>query len=234
MGLAHSPSISADSLAFCLDAANPRSYSAGFSSWKDLSGNNRNASIYGLSHSSSRSGVFTTPTRGSRAAFNYDPQTYFANSSWTWIIFWSGKAYADITTHHMPQLGYGSSSWPRLGIFRFKTGNCEFRSYNNGGHASAFNFAASPVDTGWVHNAISADYENSVVKAYYNGNYYNQKTGFPQIAHNNVTFGIGRAGATSWNEGLDGEIATVFIYNRALSADEIKNNYLATKGRFGL
>jgi hypothetical protein len=38
----------------------------------------------------------------------------------------------------------------------------------------------------------------------------------------------------SSNYNLKGLVSNVNIYNRALSATEIQNNYLATKGRYGL
>jgi hypothetical protein len=36
------------------------------------------------------------------------------------------------------------------------------------------------------------------------------------------------------SEYYDGKIGNIFIYNRALSAAEVLQNYNATKGRFGL
>ena len=46
----------------------------------------------------------------------------------------------------------------------------------------------------------------------------------------NVNY-IGSTGASSF---FQGNIAQTQIYNRALSATEIKQNYNATKGRYGL
>ena len=237
MGLSHSPSITADGLVLCLDAANRRSYPGSGNSWLDLSGKGNNATTTsGFVFESNNNGIFTISNMGNYANVVYNPQTYFADQSWSWEVFWSGRIHPDVTVHNMPQIGYGASSWPRLGIFRFANGSCEFWSYNNNGHSSAFRFSISPANTGWIHSVVSADYENSVVKGYYNGEYYNQKTGFPVIANNNSNFGIGRPGntAASWNETLQGSISFVRIYNRALTPDEVLRNYLATKSRFGL
>jgi hypothetical protein len=235
VGINYSPKIVTDGLVLCLDAANPLSYPGSGNTWYDLDENKNNATITsGFVFENSNAGIFTILNMGNYANVVYDPQTHFADQSWSWEVFWSGRIHPNVTVHNMPQIGYGASSWPRLGIFRFANGSCEFWSYNNNGHASAFRFFISPANTGWIHSVVSADYENSVVKGYYNGDYYNQKIGFPVIANNNSNFGIGRTVNTAWNETLLGSISFVRIYNKALSANEVSQNYLATKGRFGL
>lgn len=235
MGISYNSTIVTDGLVLCLDAANPRSYPGSGNTWLDLSLNNRNANISGLSYDLSNSGIFNAVEQGDRATVTYNSQN-FANTSWTWEIFWSGRIHPDVTVHNMPQLGYGSGSWQRMGIFRYANGNCAWVSYSSSGSSSQFSFNISPSNTGWIQNVISADYSGSVVRAYYNGSYYSQKSGFPSISGNDSLFGIGRAGTTYflWNESLQGNIGLVRVYNRALSAQEIRQNFNATRGRYGI
>ena len=81
--------------------------------------------------------------------------------------------------------------------------------------------------------------------AYYSAT-YNQQSAILylngiQIASNNYSLGVGRIGngftigsfdGGSYN--LNGKIAIVQVYNRALTASEVLQNYNAQKGRFGL
>ena len=48
----------------------------------------------------------------------------------------------------------------------------------------------------------------------------------------NPVYQIGRWGYGQWGRYFNGHIYSVSLYNRALSADEIRQNYLSTKERF--
>ena len=60
MALRHSPKIVTDGLVLALDAANTRSYPGSGSTWFDLSGNNHNATLNSVTHSTVNGGVFVT------------------------------------------------------------------------------------------------------------------------------------------------------------------------------
>jgi hypothetical protein len=86
---------------------------------------------------------------------------------------------------------------------------------------------------GWQHSAVSV--VNRVPVAFYMSGIgktfrISDTSGTPTSISNSVNLRIGR------NEGIDlihtGNISQVQIYNRALSAAEIKQNYNATKGRY--
>ena len=70
---------------------------------------------------------------------------------------------------------------------------------------------------------------------YYNGNFVNSGTqgGAGWNANTSAKFEIGGQHQNS-RRYFDGEIAQVNVYNRALSASEVLQNYNALKGRFGL
>lgn len=71
---------------------------------------------------------------------------------------------------------------------------------------------------------------STTVTAYINYNLVGSVTVFPQGP---VTANL-TVGKDQNNQNFSGNIASVQIYNRALSASEVLQNYNATKGRFGI
>lgn len=92
------------------------------------------------------------------------------------------------------------------------------------------NYSTTTVNTGaWFHGA--ATYDGSSVKIYVNGNLEstNARTG-------SITSGAKNIGSSSGggSEYFDGTIGSVKIYNRPLTEAEVKQNFNATRGIYGL
>ena len=84
----------------------------------------------------------------------------------------------------------------------------------------------------WTH--ISVSVESGVtngVKFYFNG-VLDSTTGTQTVVANTASLNIGRR--TTGDFTFDGKISNNQIYNRALSASDVLQNYQAQKGRFGL
>jgi hypothetical protein len=76
----------------------------------------------------------------------------------------------------------------------------------------------------------------STIRIYVNGEMVAENLNLPVVAQRAAGPNepeIGR-GASSGSQRLDGKIASAKIYNRALTADEVLQNYNAVKSRFGL
>ena len=71
-----------------------------------------------------------------------------------------------------------------------------------------------------------------LIKAYQNGVFSSSQTQTSAPASDNTNFEIGRDNALSTI--LNANIASLQLYNRALSSTEVLHNYNALKGRFGL
>jgi hypothetical protein len=100
------------------------------------------------------------------------------------------------------------------------------------GNAAAFDmiFNVSQNTTDWYNATVS--YDGTTIRGYINGQLDVEKTVALNTSSSTVDFGArkNRNAADYFN----GNIAQASIYNRALTASEIQQNYQATKGRFGL
>jgi len=91
------------------------------------------------------------------------------------------------------------------------------------------NSQSVPLNT-WSH--FSASISNLNVKLYINGVNHVDQTETISMSDWSGIWHIGRrANGTFY---LDGSLSNIKIYNRALSAAEIKQNFNATRGRFGI
>jgi hypothetical protein len=86
-----------------------------------------------------------------------------------------------------------------------------------------------PLNT-WIH--CVGTYDGTTMRIYENGIETNSKAQTGALGITTNTAKIGCYTPTSYS--IDGEIAIVKIHNTTLTADEIKQNFNATKGRFGL
>ena len=86
-------------------------------------------------------------------------------------------------------------------------------------------------DKTWHHHLWQ--YESGVHRWYINGAFANSRTGGSSVAVSSST-GFGIFSRADRYEDFRGKIAIVRIYNRALSATEIKNHFELERGRFGV
>ena len=83
----------------------------------------------------------------------------------------------------------------------------------------------------WTNITIEYSFTtNRTIKYYRNGNLITTATGStnPTFAWTNLTFGVINLSSGPYS----GKISIIKIYNRALTATEIQQNYLATKSRY--
>lgn len=231
------PRIVTDSLSLCLDAGNRESYPGSGTSWRDLSLNGRNSTLTGPVYSALNLGsiVFdgvddisvTGALPGSFASFTVMvwlfPSTF---TNWQNVID-CNYAYNATTGNIGPRLeidGSGGAGWNYSDIT-----NSNDRFYGQSTGQMQLNR--------WNHSAITYDGTNS--STYYNGaptgavrgvGSGGAPTGFIGTM-NNVYIGRGFSLA---NRFFNGRVSNVLIYNRALSAAEVSQNFNATRGRFGI
>ena len=265
MGVFAGPNVVEDGLMLYLDAADPKSYPGSGTTWFDLSGNGRHATLRnssaGLpSHSTNNKGYFDFTPNGSYATVPHDSEIASAafDDSWSftiggWLNIHSFINYGTLINKAASGWYSGSTNgiWIEAGNGgRILCISSTSESSNPSGYLHAhFLYPGSSgnpivnqiVENSWLNINYVGIGTNST-KVYINGEDTNQAgNGGYTISRtrntNTADIAIGTRAATSGNATstpqTDGFISSVHVYGRALSADEIKQNYEATKGRFG-
>jgi hypothetical protein len=218
-------------LVFVLDAANPTSYVSGSTTWQDLSGNNNSGSLVNGS-------TFNSSNGGS-------------------IVFDGSNDYVEISTVNASSQ-FTLNFWVKC-IQTGSVGNTTFSGIINkfNGIANQRNrfllesnfrrFYFQPIIGGVsydinsnlfssIQNQISMcslTYNGSLVTFYLNANNVGSSSlsGILDSSTSKPTIGWGADSADYY---FNGNIYTIQIYNRALSATEILQSYNAMRGRFGI
>ena len=224
MGIDYNTIITTDGLVGYWDAANPRSYSGSGNTWYDLTPNGNNLTLTN-SPTFNSSGYFTTGTTGyfTGAGTSSIPS---GSNSYTMSCFAQLPTWAD-ARGIMSIGGYGSnneSNAIRTGgvnpgyFYNYWWYNDLYITNNNGNTASSR----------WFY--VTASYDGTTRKFYVNSILVGSDTpSAPNVSSTTIQL------AKTWStEYLYGLISSAKIYNRALTATEILQNYNATKRRYGL
>ena len=215
-----------DGLVLALNAADQNSYVSGSTTWNDLSGNNLNGTLV-------NSPTFNTDN-GGNLLFNGTTQ-YIATgkqinvitSNWTVNVWFKTTGSDNIGSLVVRGNSAESLQW-RCEV-QASTGKVNFLM-RSGGDQSVLGITATN-NTGW-HMATYTNNSN-LITVYLDGIAENSATitNLSDIPYNVV---LGRLGDSVGVYYYRGNIATTQMYNRALTATEITQNYNATRGRFGL
>ncbi len=218
MGIISGANLSSDGLVYSLDAANFRSYSG--------SGLTSNALVGGIGATLVNGVGFTSANGGSFLFDGADDYiTLSSNSNITGIQARTLTAWAKFNqTNTSVVCGIGLPDFFQL---------FEIHAYQNkmtGHRYGSEVIGTTTLSTGvWYHAAFS--YDGSTSRIYVNGILENSKDETLNTANTPLTIG---KKAYSANSNMNGLVSNVNFYNRALSAQEIKQNYNATKKRYGL
>jgi hypothetical protein len=228
MSVAGGPDLIQDGLVLCLDAANTKSYPGSGTSWVDLSRNGNDLTLQnGPTFSSGNGGaIFFDGTNdcASKASINVSYLTIDIWARWT-QFFSDPNGHALVSNSNSATNGYllyQSTSSPYNKVQAFVYGSSINAFQSN-----------STLSTGVWYN-IGFTYNGSTNNIYLNGVLDNSVAAtVGAIAASSANFIVG-ATYTVGSNPFNGNVANVKLYNRALSASEILQNYNAIKGRFRL
>ena len=195
-----------------LDAGNPYSYAGAGTTWIDVSGNSNNGTLTnGPTYSSDVGGTIVFD------GVNDYVTTSFATTSGQSVTY-CGWVYSTESTSIYKNFVDSLSESPM--IWWNASGQIEF---------DASRYTTTTVYRNqWVYVSLSKPSGSSSASYYVNGVLVGTGTAYTTPALIPTLFN--RSAAQTWK----GNGAVVQIYNRALSAAEVLQNYNATKGRFGL
>lgn len=228
MAYRNGPKIVTDGLVLCLDAASTKSYPGSGSTWYDLSGNNIHSTlINGPSFHLDYSGYikFDGSNDWCRIPFN---SAFNVGSNPYTVIVWNRKdntnnSYSGLITADSS----GDNTWKI-----FKDLNASYFRCRSG--SSFYNFPNYTVNK-WHFYCYTKSGSNLVT--YFDGNlvasYSNAAN--PASFSNDLALGSYRLNdAINGNWFMPFSFGPIMFYNRAISSQEVQQNYKATKGRFGL
>ena len=252
MGINYSPKIVTDGLVLCLDAANPLSYPGSGSTWNDLSGVIGNVNVASRNNDWSfvndpQTGqrcIYNNTNRTSNAGINIPTDTGFSKLAGT-IAIWLKPAGDHIGGHGWFNNSDGSAYTNNNNWFWIGTWDTSNTLYVRQGNPStccndttigSFRTSQYPLDI-WNFWTITWNVSAGTTTIYKNQNLVTQRTNMPTNITNINPTNTGQlfnGHVRGDNQQFKGYCNTYKIYNRALTPQEIQQNYLATKGRFGL
>lgn len=243
MALAHSPSITTNGLLQVLDAANTRSYPGTGTTWRDVSGN-------GLTYTAPDGVTFSSNV------FTFDgvANRFQGASSIKWSA--SGTVGFQLLTISMwvrtadTTGNFYSKPWNGSGEYNIRITPTSFILGCGATYATATQTFPGPVQTAiaantWVNIVCwmnGSNYGYDINGNTFTGSAAHGLTGAASTAIGDLNentclmslypYTAGWAGNTSFS--INGSMSLCTVYNRVLSASEIKQNFDAYRGRYGV
>jgi hypothetical protein len=257
MSTKYSPQIVTSGLILALDAANKVSYPGTDATWYDLSGNTNNFTIVNSPTYSTNEFILNGSTQyfsitTTSGFFTYLTNNFYADVGYAWSIsVWFKFPVSPNTTRNSTNNG-GNCSYCIVGNGGGIGGAETLALFVSGGDATTSAGALSPyycviglrggktqLSLGSVNtntwNHVAATWDGSVGRGYFNGIDRGVLNNAGQAMQTGYAPTIGTtAGGNQGSHTFEGRISNTLIYNRALSATEVLQNYNVTKTRFGL
>ena len=224
----YGPRIVTDGLVLNLDAGNRKSYPGSGSTWYDLSGTGNNGTF-------GPSTAAPTFSSGNGGSLVFDGSNDYANCGNATSLSFTNNLTVSIwcssnnaASYRSPLMKSSTGSWDDgFGYWQLSGTFAFYINKWNGAQKVSVSKASFPI-TNFV-----GTYNGENLKLYENGTLIQTGSSYTtNISNSSTNLEIGRGGGGSYN--WSGNIAQTQIYNRALTPQEIQQNYNATKGRFGL
>lgn len=237
MAFHYNPKIVTNGLVLFLDAAASRSYPGSGTTWIDVSPFKNNGTL-------SNGPIYSTTNFGSFSFDGIDDVVNFSNTSS--LQFLNVSPYT-LEAWVRPNTNPGTGNF--TGIFDRESNTVNGRDgYNlfflgSTGTDTFFTTERFTSDTNtntsitvpqsesvnsWNHIVVT--YDSSTLKIYRNGKFGNQTGSNGNITNTAKFLTIARRSSNYFN----GSVACARVYNIALTADEVQQNFGALRGRFGL
>lgn len=233
MGVNYSPRIVTDGLVLCLDAANKKSYPGSGTSWYDLSGNMKNGSLVSTFTFSSNNQGALNFSSSSSTHVRVGPVTSSCSTSITYCLWFNTKSLSSSQTLLWDDDAQsGGDAWINI-----NTNGTIQTNRDSDGFGVMVSKTTITTNT-WYNLTFVANSTSPNKILYFNGVSDNTNSVLIATRSNRsyVTLGANFDGGTypGGANYFNGYMSHVSIYNRALSAEEISQNFNALRGRYGL
>jgi hypothetical protein len=233
MAFAHSPQIVTSGLVLSLDAGNIKSYASGSTTWFDKSGFSNNGTLV-------NGPTFNTGSLGSIVFDGVDDYVSIPNAS---TLNMGGKSFTGDVWIKIPNSSGGEriifeyNIWGATGTYQLTTlpgPTIRINWPETYALGTFLDYTYPPLTQNiWTQIVAKFDTSANIISLYINGSLVSQVT--------NATAEIGNVTSTMYimSRGgsalfLPGNLASFKMYNRALSDQEVSQNFNALRGRFGI
>jgi hypothetical protein len=241
MAFNYSPKVVTDGLVLYLDAANPKSYVSGSTTWGDLSrGGNNGTLTNGPTFDPSNGGSIVFDGTDDFSTTPDHPSLNFGSGAFTLECFFRPKSTQ--SGGNFPAiLNKGTGDFTdsplvgAIGWIIYWDTNANFYRFRlrDGTSSNDINFPGTINNNNtWRCLSASIPTSGSSIVGYHNGSSISSTSRTVGSTNTNVALTI--ATWRQFSRELNTDVGVVRIYNRALSATEVLQNYNATKTRFGL
>ena len=223
------PKIVTDGLVLCLDAADRNSYPLTGSTWYDLSGNANNGTITGATFDSGNNGSFSFDGTNDKGTFT-SPINETSNQTYE---VWTNAIASASADNGFAYILHNNSADSTTGNSYLTIGIRPTQEYY-----AALNGAYSNMSSGVTASnsnivQIILTWDGTTQKMYINGDLKNSDSLSTTPQNFSTTTSFGDYVSLTYRM-IQGNLYSIKVYNKALSANEVLQNYNATKGRFGL
>lgn len=224
MGISGGPNVIQDGLVLALDASDRNSYVSGSTTWFDLSGTGGVDTLTNTGYDSANGGTITfNPTVSGSSTINHAS----LNLTQITVNVWY---YSNAATSQALTRGSANNAF----ILHYR--GAGFRLVASDDTASGYlDWNIPPPALVW--NMLTGTWDGSTMKLYINDVKQTSELAFTGGASNILkSFNLTQLGYyfNSFQPYTNGRIANFYLYNRALPAAEVQQNYNAQKTRFGL
>ena len=239
MGTFYNPKIVTDGLLLILDAGNTKSYSGSGSDWLDLSGNNFHMSLKNSPTFTNSGGIKYFSLDGSNDHGICDGTVSGSTAAYVENLGLGGSQSRTVVCIANMKDNVGSTSGGLFDLGDTGVAGRHFSLRRNGYTSWRAQFWSTPdYDFNYNGNGIwtmySQVYGSDLIGKTYGNNgtlLGNDASSFTLVTAGERPFEMGRYNGSSY---VGADIAYYLVYNKALTVPEIRQNYEALRGRFGL
>ena len=242
MGSYSGPEVNESGLVLCLDASNTKSYPGSGTTWSDLSGNGNNGTLVnGVGYSGDNLGSLSFDGVDDKTSINASSFTNLSNGNFTISSWFYIPTSVDTTNLYYWIFAIGTSSGASntwyLRVWRSGLApGCLFTRINNivllgtdGDLNASYPGDYYKASGRWTYFTFV---ENNGTSYYYMNGVQTGSASTPTIPSGNNYITIGNM---STDQSPNGMIVSNFsLYQKALTPQEIQQNFNAFRGRFGI
>jgi hypothetical protein len=233
MGAFAGPDIVENGLVLALDAADRNSYPGSGTTWTDLSGNGNNGTLVnGVGYSGSNGGSLSFDGLNDYVDFTLEPDLNGKSFS---AGCWFKTTDADMRLiQNCSTGGFGTKNGFQISVTSSTFSNTGVT--DSSGNSVQFSSVSSTpyTDGNWHFICLTFNTSTGTAELYLDGIFSADETDSGLIGANMNGVGLEIGRANSSTQYLNGNISYAFMYDKALTASEIQQNFNMLRGRFGI